>query len=122
MKLYNIANDGKMIFLLASNYLRLSPDLLLQRELMVATVINFQIFFVVGIIEVLQTSSVQPFTDKMKHFHDNIEFRLFEGGSTVKSFNTPDVLEGVYSYAQRVYIEMFNVGTRFITIKTQVQL
>ena len=64
--------------------------------------------FVSDIIEVLQTSSVQLFTDKMKQFHNNIDFRRFEG--SIKSFNTPAVLEDVCAYVNRVYTEMFNVG------------
>ena len=67
--------------------------------------------FVVGIIGVCQTSSVQPFTDKMKQFHDNIEFKRFEVGNTVKYFHTPEVLVVVYTYANRVFTEMFNIGT-----------
>ena len=72
----------------------------------------FSDLFVVAIIGVLQTTSVQPFNDKMKQFHDNIEFERFKQvGGTKTSFNTPAVLNDVYAFALAVHTEMFNVGT-----------
>ena len=53
---------------------------------------------VVGIINVLQNSSVKPSTDKMKQFHDHIEFKRFDSSSSGISFKTPSVFVGYPHY------------------------
>ena len=72
----------------------------------------FSDLFVVAIIGVLQTTSVQSSNGKMKQFHDNIEFERFKQvGGTKTSFNTPAIINDVYIFALVVHTEMFNVGT-----------
>ena len=69
---------------------------------------TFSDLFVVAIIGVLQTTSVQPFNDKMKQFHDSIELERFRNKS---SFNTPTILNDAYTFALAVHTEIFNIGT-----------
>ena len=109
MKLYNIATDGKDDLTACIKLLKAVTRSIVAIRADDSNSNKLPDLFVVGIIEVLQTSSVQPFTDKMKQFHENIDFRRFEG--SIKFFNTPAVLEDVYAYSNRVYTEMFNVGT-----------
>ena len=112
MKFYNIANDGKYDLPVCIKLLKVITRSIVAMRADDSNRNKVHDLFVVGIIGVLQTSSVQPFTDKMKQFHDNIEFKRFDVSNIGKSLNTPDVLEDVLSYyAKRVHTEIFNVGT-----------
>lgn len=44
----------------------------------------------------------------MKQFHDSIELERFRNKS---SFNTPTILNDVYTFALAVHTEMFNINT-----------
>lgn len=72
--------------------------------------------FIMNMIEVLQTSSVKPFTNRMKQFADNHEFKRFKKGTNGLSFNTMDAM---YTYVISVYTE--NVDhwylARFVAIQ-----
>ena len=109
MKLYNIATDGKDDLPACIKLLKAVTRSIVAMRADGSNRNKILDLFIVDIIEVLQTSSIQPFTDKMKQFHNNIDSRRFEG--SIKSFNTLTVLEDVYAYANRVYTEMFNVCT-----------
>ena len=108
VKLYNIANDGKDDLPACIKLLKAITRSIVAMRAGGSNRNAFSDLFVVAIIGVLQTTSVQPFNDKMKQFHDSIEFERFKNKT---SFNTPTVLNEVYTFALAVHTEMFNVGT-----------
>ena len=111
VKLYNIANDGKDDLPACIKLLKAVTRSIVAMRADGSNRNAFSDLFVVAIIGVLQTTSVQPFNDKMKQFHDSIEFERFKQVGTKTSFNTPTVLNEVYTFALAVHTEMFNVGT-----------
>ena len=110
VKIYNITIDGEDGLPTCIKLLRVVTRFIVAMQADGSNWNALPVLFVVDIINVLQTTSVQPFTDKMEQFHDNIEFRQFDITSST-SFNTSDVLDDVYSFAHQVYTKMFNLGT-----------
>ena len=102
VKIYNIATDRKDNLFACINLLCAITRLIVAMRADDSIRNALPDLFVVDIIKVLQTTSVQPFTDKMKQFNDNIEFKWFNtnGGAF---FNTPAILDYVYSFAHRVH-------------------
>ena len=112
VKLYNIVNDGQDDLPLSIKFLRAVTRSIIAMRADGSNRNAFSDLFVIAIIGVLQTTGVQPFNDKMKQFHDNIEFERFKQvGGTKFSVNTPAVLKDVYEFTLAVHTEMFNVGT-----------
>ena len=108
VKIYNIANDGKDDFPACIKLLKAVTRSIVAMRADGSNRNAFSDLFVVAIIGVLQTTSVQPFNDKMKQFHASIELERFRNKS---SFNTPTMLNDIYSFALSVHTEMFNIGT-----------
>ena len=67
--------------------------------------------FVMNMIIVLQTSGVEPFPSRKRHFADNLEIRQCKKGTSGSSFNTPKFIDNMYTNVIRVYNEIFNLGT-----------
>jgi hypothetical protein len=64
--------------------------------------------YVVDIIKVLKTTSVDAFNLKMSEFHSNLDLlRLMDDKNTI---NTPAMLTKTFNFANKVYKELFNEG------------
>ena len=64
--------------------------------------------YVVDIIKVLKTTSVDEFNKKMAEFHSNLDLlRLMEDKETI---NTPTMLSKTFLFANKVYKELFDDG------------
>jgi hypothetical protein len=64
--------------------------------------------YVVDIIKVLKTTSVDEFNKKMAEFHSNLDLlRLMEDKETI---NTPKMLKKTFLFANKVYKELFDDG------------
>jgi hypothetical protein len=64
--------------------------------------------YVVDIIKVLKTTSVDLFNSKMTEFHSNLDLlRLMDDKNTI---NTPAMLTKTFAFANKVHKELFNDG------------
>jgi hypothetical protein len=64
--------------------------------------------YVVDIIKVLKTTSVDTFNLEMSEFHSNLDLlRLMDDKNTI---NTPAMLTKTFNFANKVYKELFNEG------------
>lgn len=63
-------------------------------------------FFIVGRIKVLQTSSIESFIIEMTDFHNNIDLEYLIKNDA--SFNTPKILQNIFSFASHVHTKPFN--------------
>ena len=64
--------------------------------------------YVVDIIKVLKTTSVDAFNNKMAEFHSNLDLlRLMDDKNTI---NTPEMLTKTFAFANKVHKELFNDG------------
>ena len=64
--------------------------------------------YVVDMIKVLKTTSVDEFNKKMAEFHSNLDLlRLMDDKDTI---NTPEMLTKTFLFTNKVYKELFNDG------------
>ena len=73
--------------------------------------------FVMSIIKVLQTISVQQFANNMTKFYKDINSKRL--GNKNSTYNTPIILEDIFTFPTQVYTWMFNTGVWYLALDSK---